>query len=109
AHVPELEECGLRDQIACPVDVGLTGQFHYDAVITDTLNVLLSRAGRIDAVAQDVNVAIDVLAPHLVGHGAVGIIDLEGEVDSAAQVEPARDAADVERGGARDHDYSYDQ
>src|SRR5690606_34409330 len=99
----------LRDQRPRPLDVRLTRKLDDDSLGAYSLHVLLARARRIQAVAQDVDIAVDVLPLDLGGHGAIRVIDLEGEIDTAAQIEPARDAARVEGRDTRDHDYGNDQ
>src|SRR5690606_7755900 len=60
-NAPELEESRLRDQRPRPLDVRLTRKLDDDSLGAYSLHVLLARARRIQAVAQDVDIAVDVL------------------------------------------------
>ena len=96
----ELEEGALLHDRAGALRVGDAGELDHDAVIADLLDQRLGDAELVDALAEHGEGQVDVLLG--IGRDLLRLVELEGEVHAALEVEPVLDRLAEDRGVTHD-------
>jgi hypothetical protein len=90
----EFEERGALDDRLGALFVLNAGELHDDAIVAQFADVGLEHAKLVDAVVDDLECLVGGVTTRFRRHGALPILNLEGQVHAALQVESEGDAVE---------------